>query len=172
MATIALEGMQFYAYHGYYEEERIIGSNYLVDVYITAATKKAATTDDLKDTINYETVYLIGEEERRHPPRFWGRINQRTTPGLKPHFQKWGAVQVRIRKLNPPLEGLVESSSVEDEENFVSSCGRCKKPFICYGDEECWCKNASVIHPATLDNLRHQFGGKCLCQDCLAYYAG
>lgn len=172
MATIALEGMQFYAYHGYYEEERIIGGNYLVDVYITAATQKAAATDDLKDTINYETVYLIVEAEMRHPSQLLEQVNQRIITGLKHQFSKMQAVQVRIRKLNPPLEGLVESSSVEDEENFVSSCGRCKKPFICYGDEECWCKNAAVIHPATLDNLRHQFGGKCLCQDCLAYYAG
>ena len=172
MATIALEGMQFYAYHGYYEEERIIGSNYLVDVYITAATKKAATTDDLKDTINYETVYLIVEAEMRHPSQLLEQVNQRIITGLKHQFSKMQAVQVGIRKLKPPLEGLGESSSVGDEENFVSSCGRCKKPFICYGDEECWCKNASVIHPATLDNLRHQFGGKCLCQDCLAYYAG
>ena len=36
MAVIALEGMRFFAYHGFYPEENIIGTNYVVDVYITA----------------------------------------------------------------------------------------------------------------------------------------
>jgi dihydroneopterin aldolase len=31
---IGLEGMEFYAYHGVYEEERKIGGKYIVDVLV------------------------------------------------------------------------------------------------------------------------------------------
>ena len=34
MGKIAIEGMQFYAYHGYYKEERHLGGSYMVDVVI------------------------------------------------------------------------------------------------------------------------------------------
>jgi len=42
MATIALEGMRFFSKIGFYEEERIIGNQFVVDVYIEANTKMAA----------------------------------------------------------------------------------------------------------------------------------
>ena len=47
MATIALEGMRFFAYHGYYEEERILGNDFILDVYVNAETVLTKFTDDL-----------------------------------------------------------------------------------------------------------------------------
>ena len=41
MSLIALEGMQFYAYHGVYDEEQIIGNNYVIDIYISTNYSKA-----------------------------------------------------------------------------------------------------------------------------------
>ena len=58
MSQIALEGMRFYAYHGFYEEEQIIGNNYVIDVYIKTNFSEAAETDDLYKTINYENCLL------------------------------------------------------------------------------------------------------------------
>ncbi len=47
MSTIALEGMEFFAYHGCFEEEKIIGTRFIVDLYIDADTSEAEKTDDL-----------------------------------------------------------------------------------------------------------------------------
>ena len=47
MATIALEGMRFYAYHGYYEEERILGNEFILDVYVNTETILTKFVDDL-----------------------------------------------------------------------------------------------------------------------------
>ena len=33
MGIIEIEGMQFYAFHGHYKEEQIVGSRFLVDLY-------------------------------------------------------------------------------------------------------------------------------------------
>ena len=65
MALIALEGVHFYAYHGFYEEEQIIGNNFILDVYVEANTGLAARTDDLFSTVNYETIYRICQMEMR-----------------------------------------------------------------------------------------------------------
>ena len=59
MGKVSLEGMEFYARHGYYEEERVIGNKYSVDVTIEADLSEAAATDKLDGTINYERVYEI-----------------------------------------------------------------------------------------------------------------
>lgn len=172
MATIALKGMEFYAHHGYYPEERVIGNAYSVDVWITTSTQRAAVTDELSDTINYETVFLIVEAEMRKPSHLLEQVIQRIVMALKHQFANIQAVKVRLTKQNPPLGGQVQSAILEEDLSYVANCGRCKKPLICYGDETCWCHAASVIHPKTLENLRHQFGGKCLCKECLTFFAG
>ncbi|RZK29989.1 MAG: dihydroneopterin aldolase, partial [Hymenobacter sp.] len=33
MGQIALEGLEFFAFHGYYDEEQKIGNKYGVDIY-------------------------------------------------------------------------------------------------------------------------------------------
>ena len=59
MGKVSLEGMEFYARHGYYEEERIIGNKYSVDVTIELDFSDAADSDKLDGTVNYERVYEI-----------------------------------------------------------------------------------------------------------------
>ena len=68
MAYIALEGMRFHSFHGVYEAERILGTTYIVDVYVqTAQNNMAAATDDLSNALNYETVYMVCRSEMEKP---------------------------------------------------------------------------------------------------------
>ncbi len=172
MAVISLEGMQFYAYHGFYEEERVIGGEYLVDIHISTDTTAAAMEDELAYTINYETVYAIVQAEMRKPSKLLEQIIARIVLSLKHQFSTIMNVEVRVKKLNPPLDGQVASSSVEEEHSFISGCGRCGRPFVCYQDDTCWCQSVNDVYSKTAQNLREQFGGKCLCKNCLSFYAG
>ncbi|MDX5443432.1 MAG: dihydroneopterin aldolase, partial [Hymenobacteraceae bacterium] len=47
MGQIALEGMEFFAFHGFYDEEQKIGNKYGVDLYIKTDLHAAAESDDL-----------------------------------------------------------------------------------------------------------------------------
>lgn len=169
MAQITLEGMEFYAYHGVYPEEQKIGTNYVVDVFIDAQVARAAVSDDLKETINYETIYLICESVMRHPSKLIETVAERIALGIK---NNWGFIRemkVRVRKMNPPLGGIVKSASVEVDGNFSKKCGRCSRPMLCYSDKTCWCMDAK-LYPATLDHLKGQFNHQCLCKDCVAFF--
>ena len=53
---IVLDRMHFYAYHGFFEQERIIGNDFYVTVSLDMDEVAAQTTDDLKDTLNYQLV--------------------------------------------------------------------------------------------------------------------
>ena len=41
MSIIAIEGMEFKAFHGCFEEERVIGNKFVVDVVLEANTEEA-----------------------------------------------------------------------------------------------------------------------------------
>jgi len=113
MATIALEGMHFYAYHGFYEEERKIGNHYTVDVYLDSHIARAAAADDLFSTVNYETVYFICQSEMRRPTKLLETLAQTIADRLQGHFDYAQRIKVRVRKMNPPLGGRVDSAFVE-----------------------------------------------------------
>ena len=169
MGLIALEGMRFYAYHGFYYEEQIVGNNFIVDVYITTAYGEATRKDDLYQTINYETIYLICQTEMRKKTKLLETLTARIILATKHQFSTIQEIQVRITKENPVLGGKVDKAFVEDSDSFVTKCGRCGKALICYQDQACWCHGLQ-IHPKTQETIRQQFKG-CLCKTCLSYFA-
>ncbi len=72
MPKVALEGMQFYAFHGLHPEEQIIGNHYQVDVYLDTKLEKdndevKVPADDISTTVNYETIYQICKLEMKKP---------------------------------------------------------------------------------------------------------
>lgn len=113
MGLIALEGMHFYAYHGFYEEEQLLGNNYTVDVYLETLTEEAAVGDDLYATVNYETVYFICQSEMRKKRKLLETLAQAIAERLSDHFESLQGVKVRVRKHHPPLGGRVDSAYVE-----------------------------------------------------------
>ena len=178
MAVIALEGMRFRAFHGLYEEERILGNDFILNIEIMTDISKATVIEEhgiekLDNTINYETVYDICRIEMATPHKLLEKLLQHIVISLKYQFKTIAQVSIKIKKMNPPLGGRVESSSVEEVYNFTRQCGRCGSPMICYNDvPNCWCfEDRSKVHPRTFEMLSAQYKG-CLCKKCLKEYAG
>jgi len=170
MGQIALEGLQFYAYHGVYPEEELIGNQFEVDIYITTNFQGAAEDDDVNQTINYETVFLICQSAMRNTVKLIETVTQNIINGLKHQFNNIQEVTVRIRKASPIPNAKFSSVYVEESESFVQRCPRCSRPFLCYNDENCWCKGLAV-RSTTRESLAEQYSG-CLCNNCLSEYAG
>jgi len=165
-----LEGLQFYAYHGVYPEEELIGNHFEVDIYITTNFQQAAEEDDVNQTINYETVFLICQSAMRNTVKLIETVAQNIINGLKRQFNSIQEVSVRIRKASPIPNAKFSSVYIEESDNFVQGCPRCSRPFLCYNDDNCWCQAVS-IHSTTRESLAEQYQG-CLCNNCMAEYAG
>ncbi len=170
MGLISLKGMRFFAYHGVYEEEQLTGNYFVVNIEIETDVEGAAMSDEISDTINYETVFLIVQAEMRKTAQLLEQVVQRILQALKHQFVGIQSVKIHLRKENPLPGELVASASIEIEDSFVSACPRCGKPFICYNDDNCWCKDVQ-IHPKTQQTISQQYSG-CLCGECLSFYAG
>ena len=109
---VALEGIEFHAYHGVYEEERKIGNKYQVDIYVSVDFESAAQQDKLTDTVNYEVLYRIVKEEMAVPSKLLENIAFRVSERALGHFPQIQSVKIRVKKFNPPVGGLCKSSTI------------------------------------------------------------
>lgn len=113
MAIIGLEDVHFNAPHGFYEEEQTLGNEFVLDVFVDVRIDDAAGDDDLFQTVNYETIYLLCQAEMRKPAQLIENVAQRIVERLEDHFDQLRGVKVKLRKLHPPLGGRVGSASIE-----------------------------------------------------------
>lgn len=165
MGKIAIEGMRFYAFHGFYDEEQQIGNDYQVDIYVDTNFSTAATKDDLAGTVNYETIYRIVKIEFQKKTRLLEALAQRILDKLKAIFDTIEAVTIRIAKLRPPISGDIAKVWIEISENYEVKCGICSKPFLSHQPDDCWTKHGQ-IYPETRATLTRNHG-KLICKKCL-----
>lgn len=112
---VALEGMEFYARHGYYEEERKIGNKYTVDVSMTLDMQEAVAEDKLEGTVNYEKVYKLVTEVMTVDASLLEHLAGKLVKKIRATFSEVESVKVRISKHNPPIKGLCRKATVSLE---------------------------------------------------------
>ena len=115
MAIISIEKMEFYAYHGCFEEEQKIGTWFNVDLSMEVDTAKAEESDNLDDTVNYQMVYQVVKEAMMQPSHLLENVARRILKAVNENFPQVSYAWVKVKKMNPPLGGKMESVSVEME---------------------------------------------------------
>jgi dihydroneopterin aldolase len=112
MINIALQGAEFFAYHGFYPEEQKFGCRFLVDIEVSFEPQVDLMEDKLTNTVDYEKVYIIACEEMKYPRKLIETVGKAITDRIKKQYPYVAAIKVVIKKLNPPLAGKVAHSSV------------------------------------------------------------
>ncbi len=112
MVKVELIGLEFFAYHGVYEEEQHKGNDFLVNLAVAGNFTKAVNSDELEGTIDYEKLYDVVSEEMQIRSKLLehvaGRILNRITKG-HPEIKE---VTISIEKLNPPIKGKCKATKV------------------------------------------------------------
>lgn len=114
---VALEGMRFYSYHGFFEEERTIGNHFVVDVALHTSFQKAVDGDDLSGTINYGEVYEAVKQIMDVPTRLLETLAGRIIAALFERFEEATAITVSVIKKQPPIGGLADQSRITMQRN-------------------------------------------------------
>ncbi len=112
MSVIQIEKMEFYAYHGHFREEQIVGNRFLVDLWIETDMSKPAATDDLNDAVNYQVAYKLIRKEMEKKSNLLENIAKRILDTLFESLEGIEKVRVKISKMNPPVGGKIDSVSV------------------------------------------------------------
>ncbi|MDR1591646.1 MAG: dihydroneopterin aldolase [Prevotellaceae bacterium] len=110
---IRLENMEFYAFHGVYEQEQRIGNRFLVDLTVEADLLKAGLSDQIDDTLNYEQLYRIVQQQMEQTSALLEHVAVRMVHTIQAQFPQIQHITARITKCNPPLGGQIERVSVE-----------------------------------------------------------
>lgn len=110
--AIELDGMDFHAFHGCYELERLTGSHFEVRLRITAPLGRVAADDSVAEAVNYLTVYEVVAAQMRITQHTIERVAQNIIVAVRARFPQIGSVECRVTKLAPPLGGKVQRVSV------------------------------------------------------------
>lgn len=111
MSYIALEGMEFYAYHGYYEEEQKIGNRYSVDVRVEWNIRSAGAADDLQQTINYEKIYNSVAQSMKTSHKLLESVAESILLDIRSYFTQ-GNIIIHVAKFNPPIGGVCHKAII------------------------------------------------------------
>ena len=113
MSLITIENMEFYAYHGHFEEEQKIGTWFSLDLTMEVDTSKAELSDELEDTVDYSAVYQVVKEQMMIPSKLLEHVGRRILNTIKERFPDVKNAQLKVRKMNPPLGGKMAFVSLE-----------------------------------------------------------
>ncbi|GAB5400755.1 MAG: dihydroneopterin aldolase [Aureisphaera sp.] len=112
MSTITLKNIRIFTNHGCLIEEEKIGSDYLVNLKVKADLSQAATSDHLKDTVDYVHLQHIVKNEMAVRSKLLEHVGQRIIDRIFLEIDLVTKAKVTISKLNPPIGGDVEEVSV------------------------------------------------------------
>ena len=110
--TIHLEDMEFYAFHGHYKEERIVGNKFIVNLDIETDLKAASRSDKLQDALDYQSAYKIVKDQMQIKSHLLEHIAGRILDALLNEFNEIKTVSIKLSKLNPPVGGKVDRISI------------------------------------------------------------
>jgi dihydroneopterin aldolase len=111
MITVQLLSLQFYAYHGVFEEEKKIGADYEVSVSVSHQEKKIPVLH-LSETINYVSVYELIKQHMQQPRQLLETVATTFTQDVFARFSEADEVGITIIKKHPPIATFEGSVAV------------------------------------------------------------
>ncbi len=113
MGFIEIENMEFYAYHGHFKEEQVVGNKFLVTITIETDVYTPGKTDNLDDALDYQKVYKIIKRQMSIKSNLIENIAKRIIDALYVELgDKIKNIKLKLSKINPPLGGKIDRVSV------------------------------------------------------------
>ena len=104
MLTIHLEQILFRSYHGLYEEERINGNDFLVDVSVICYPSGYITR--IEETINYADIFELLRKRMAIATPLLETVAMDIAALILAEFKIAEKVMITIKKLNPPIKNF------------------------------------------------------------------
>lgn len=111
---ISIEGMEFYAPIGHYQEEQIIGTHLEVDIWFECDTTAAGISDKLEDTIDYSQIYRLVKRVMSEKCNLIEHVCHKIGVAVTTAFEGITAIEVKVSKLNPAMGGKINRVSVQN----------------------------------------------------------
>ena len=110
--TVAIEGAEFFAFHGFYKEEQKTGNTFIIDAEVDLKSFDS-DDDNIYDTVNYETLYQICKEEMENTQKLLETVVFNILSRFKKELSKVNSGKVKMEKIGPQLGGKVKKAIVQ-----------------------------------------------------------
>ena len=111
---ITVNGLQTYAFHGLFSEERQLGQKFTFDITADLATVSSHQSDDLARSVRYDALIeesvAVAQSARFHTLEALG---EQLARALLSRFGELTAVCVHVAKLSPPIAHSIDRVGVE-----------------------------------------------------------
>lgn len=101
---VALIDARFFAYHGYYPAEQVLGNEFMVTIHV-GFDKHAEGQEELTGTVNYQALYEIAKAEMQRPRKLLETVAEAILTCVRADFPFVSEIEVTIRKNHPPFGG-------------------------------------------------------------------
>lgn len=106
---IALKNCAFFARHGVYTEEEVLGQRFFVDVFLTVDGGKSLENDDIEGTVDYGKAFIVIEKIITGKRKFLiEALALEVGKALCKKFPMVLESQVTVRKPNAPVQGVLD----------------------------------------------------------------
>lgn len=112
IGRVALEGLEFHAFHGVYPHERESGNFFEVDIAVETDFSAAAQHDDISGTVDYEVLFQIIRNEMGRPSKLLETVVENIASDVLKAYGSAVTVEVKLSKLNPPIGGKCKKATV------------------------------------------------------------
>ena len=117
MITVNLNNLRFNAFHGIHEEEKILGNDYIIDASVEFH-EQLPVIHSINDTVNYVDIYNIIKERMSSPTPLLETVVMDIGNEIHKEFPELRAINISIKKMNPPIEGIQGSAGVYWQREF------------------------------------------------------
>ncbi len=103
-ARVLIEKLEVHAYHGWHAHEEEFGQPFTVDLELEADIAREAESDELAHALDYAAIVRVTRElfvEKRY--KLVEAAAASLARGLLARFPRVRALEVRVRKLKPPI---------------------------------------------------------------------
>lgn len=114
MLSIHLHNIIFFAHHGIYEEEKILGNQFEVNITIKHSPQHLPVKH-LSDTVDYIAVYALVKKRMAIATPLLETLATGIAQEILAQFSLAEAVYISIRKMYPPVSQLKGSVGVSFE---------------------------------------------------------
>jgi len=111
LQTVALNDVKCFAFHGYYPEEQLTGTEFLVSIEVTFIP--SGDTEDLERTVNYEVINTVIQEEMRNTRKLLESVVRIMLDRVISAYPFVLTAKAGIKKMHPPMPGEINHSFVQ-----------------------------------------------------------
>ena len=111
-ATVKVENLKIYAFHGCMDEEKVVGSDYVINIKALCFVGEKVFNDDITQTVDYVDLARIAKREMAVRSKLLEAVIKRIIDASFKEIDSLEELSVSVSKINPPINADVKSVSV------------------------------------------------------------